>query len=135
MDLAFKQSVDRCLRIAVLQAEILHTIRTPDPHRGKTTESAKSENHTGDIHYFNKDAALQAISATNQMFNCGAGTDFYSIQCAIDAGAEIANYADNGLTSAGVFGAVCSVALGGSYPCAFTGINPNAPPMEIFRVC
>jgi hypothetical protein len=29
------------------------------------------ENHTGDIRYFNKGAALQAISATNQLFNCG----------------------------------------------------------------
>jgi len=29
------------------------------------------ENHTGDIRYFNKAAALQAISATNQSFNCG----------------------------------------------------------------
>jgi hypothetical protein len=27
--------------------------------------------HTGDIHYFNKAAALQAISAANQSFNCG----------------------------------------------------------------
>ncbi|HXJ89885.1 MAG TPA: carboxypeptidase regulatory-like domain-containing protein [Candidatus Binatia bacterium] len=91
------------------------------------------ENHTGDIHYFNKSAALQAISETNQMFNCGAGTDFYSIQCAIDAGARIASYAGNGLTSAGDFGAVCSVALGGNYPCAFTGINPNAPPLNFLK--
>jgi len=37
------------------------------------------ENHNGDIHYFNKAAALQAISATNQFFNCGAGTDCSSI--------------------------------------------------------
>jgi hypothetical protein len=35
-------------------------------------------------------------------FNCGAGTDFSSIQCAISAGAKIADYASNGLTSAGV---------------------------------
>jgi hypothetical protein len=90
------------------------------------------ENHTGDIHYFNKAAALQAISATNQMFNCGAAADFNSIQCAINAGAQIANYASNGLTSASDFGAVCSVALGANHPCAFTGINPNAPPLNFF---
>jgi hypothetical protein len=91
------------------------------------------ENHTGDIHYFDKPAALQAISPTNQTFNCGTGTDFNSIQCAIDAGAQIANYAGNGLTSAADFGALCSIALGGNYPCAFTGINPNAPPLNFFK--
>jgi len=45
------------------------------------------ENHTGDIRYFNKATALQAISATSQSFNCGVGTDPRSIQCAINAGA------------------------------------------------
>jgi hypothetical protein len=91
------------------------------------------ENHTGDIRYFNKADALQAISVTNQMFNCGATTDFNSIQCAINAGAQIANYARNGLTSASDFGAVCSVALGVNHACAFTGINPNAPPLNFFK--
>lgn len=91
------------------------------------------ENHTGDTHYFNKAAALQAISATNQSFNCGTGTDFNSIQCAISAGAQIADYASHGLTSAGDFGAVCPTALGTSYPCAFTGINPNAPPLGFLK--
>jgi hypothetical protein len=43
------------------------------------------ENHTADVSYFNKAAALQAISATNQLFNCGTGTDSNSIQCAIRA--------------------------------------------------
>ena len=90
------------------------------------------ENHSGDIRYFNKPAALQAISATNQMFNCGAGTDFNSIQCALGAGAQIANYAGNGLTSANDFGVVCSVGLGSNSPCAFTGINPNAPPLNFY---
>ena len=64
------------------------------------------ENHTGDVHYFNKAAALQAISAPNQSFNCGSGTDPCSIQCAITAGAQIADYAFNGLTSSDDFGAV-----------------------------
>ncbi len=91
------------------------------------------ENHTGDIHYFDKAAALQAISVTNQIFNCGAGTDFNSTQCAISAGAQIADYATNGLTSAGDFGAVCSAALGTIYPCAFTGISPNAPPLNFLK--
>jgi hypothetical protein len=91
------------------------------------------ENHTGDIHHFNKAAALEAISATNGTFNCGAGTDFTSIECAIGAGAQISDYAAHGLTSAADFGATCPAALGTTYPCAFTGVNPNAPPLNFFR--
>jgi len=63
------------------------------------------ENHTGDIRYFDKTAALQAIAATNQAFHCGAGTDFTSIQCAIAAGAQMSDYATNGLTSSNDVGA------------------------------
>jgi hypothetical protein len=95
------------------------------------------ENHTGDVHYFNKAAALQAISATNQIVGCGTSTDFNSIQCAISAGAQIADYANNGLSSAADFGAVCSFASpispGSSYPCAFTGVNPDAPPLNFLK--
>jgi hypothetical protein len=88
------------------------------------------ENHAGDIHYFNSAAALEAISATNQLFNCGTGIDFNSIQCAIGAGAQMADYANNGLTSSADFGAVCSFASSpGNYGCAFPGINPSAPPL------
>jgi hypothetical protein len=95
------------------------------------------ENHTGDVHYFNKAAALQAISATNQLFNCGTGTDFGSIQCAITAGAQMTDYANNGLTTSADFNAVCSfpspTVPGSHYPCAFAGINPNAPPLNFFK--
>jgi hypothetical protein len=95
------------------------------------------ENHTGDVRYFNKAAALQAISATNQFFSCGTGNDLASIQCAIAAGAQIADYANNGLTSAGDFGAVCSfpspTVPGSDYPCAFTGINAKAPPLNFLK--
>jgi len=94
---------------------------------------AIDENHTGDVHYFNKAAAQEAIAATNQSFGCGTGTDSNSIQCAIGAGAQIANYANNGLTTSADFGAVCSfssaISLGRSYGCAFPGINPNGPPL------
>lgn len=95
------------------------------------------ENHTGDVHYFDKAAALQAISATNQSFNCGTGTDFNSIQCAIRAGAQIADYANHGLSSAADFGAVCTfpspTVPGITYHCAFTGINPKAPPLNFLK--
>jgi hypothetical protein len=95
------------------------------------------ENHTGDIHYFNKAAALQAISATNQSFNCGTGADFSSVQCAINGGAKMANYAKNGLTSTADFGAVCRfkspTTPNSSYGCAFPGVNPNAPPLPFLK--
>jgi hypothetical protein len=95
------------------------------------------ENHTGDVHYFNKAAALQAISATNQVFSCGTSSDFGSIQCAITAGAQMTDYANNGLTTSADFGAVCSfpspTVPGSNYPCAFAGINPNAPPLNFFK--
>src|SRR5271169_4537078 len=94
------------------------------------------ENHTGDIHYFNKAAALQAISATNQLFNCGSGTDSGSVQCAINAGAQMTDYANNGLTSSTDFGGVCSFPSPtgpGNYTCAFPGINPNARPCRSSR--
>jgi hypothetical protein len=57
------------------------------------------ENHSGDVRYFNKAAARQAISATNISFGCGGATDFPSIQCAIAAGAQMNDYASHGLTS------------------------------------
>jgi Carboxypeptidase regulatory-like domain len=94
------------------------------------------ENHAGDVRYFNRAAALLAISATNQSFNCGTGTDSGSIQCAISAGARMTDYANSGLTSTADFGAVCSfqsVTGPGKYPCAFAGINANAPPLPFLE--
>jgi hypothetical protein len=94
------------------------------------------ENQTGDVHYFNKAAALQAISATNSSFNCGVGTDSGSIQCAISAGAQMTDFANNGLTTSADFNAVCSFPSptgAGNYTCAFPGINPNAPPIVLWK--
>jgi len=94
------------------------------------------EKHTGDVRYFNKAAALQAIAATNQLFGCGTGTDSLSIQCAIGAGAQMSDYARNGLTSSADFDTVCSfpsVTGMGTYTCAFPGINPNAPPLPMLE--
>jgi len=88
---------------------------------------AIDENHTGDIRYFNKAAALRAVSATNQSFGCGTGTDLSSTQCAISVGAQMTDYANHGLTSSGDFNQSCGALFG--YPCAFPGINPKAPPL------
>ena len=41
------------------------------------------------------------------------------------------DFANNGLTSSADFGQACGVLFG--YPCAFPGINPNAPPLPFFE--
>jgi hypothetical protein len=84
------------------------------------------QNHAGDIRYFNQAGALDAISATNSHFNCPSGAA--GVNCAIAAGASMSDYAGNGLgSSSDVGGSSCLAALG--YPCAFGGINPQAPPL------
>jgi Carboxypeptidase regulatory-like domain len=98
-------------------------------------------NQVGNVKYFNKTAALAAISAVNNFYGCGASTAAAATNCAIAAGASIADYADAGLTS--------GVQLGGGAPSyygassgssetvdpggaptfnryAFGGINPDA---------
>lgn len=101
------------------------------------------ENHTGDVHYFNKTAAIQAINTT--LADC----DVSSIQAGISGPCPsgfytdgngnprpllISDFADNGLTSSADFGAVCSSPAGpGTHACAFPGMNPNAPPLPFLR--
>jgi len=69
-------------------------------------------NHVGDARFFNKAAAQAAITATNAQFGCA------DVACDIAAGANITNFASNGLDSGYV--------LCGGSPCAaaaFPGIN------------
>ncbi len=100
------------------------------------------QNHAGDIRYFRAGAAKAAIATT--LANCGAATvaASYSGNCLTDPAngttdngtwtprpAAMGDYAANGLGSAtDMGGASCVSALG--RPCAFGGINPNAPPMS-----
>jgi Carboxypeptidase regulatory-like domain len=91
------------------------------------------ENHTGDIRYFNKTAALQAIAAT--LAKCGVSTVDQAIQTCpglypAGGGASMVDFADNGLTSSADFDQPCGVRFG--YLCAFPGINPNAPPLPFY---
>ena len=101
------------------------------------------ENLTGDIHYFNKSAAIRAINAT--LTNCSVT----SIQAGItgpcpsgfytDANGNprpllISDFADNGLTSSSDFGAACSSASGPStHVCAFPGVKSNASPLPFLN--
>jgi hypothetical protein len=90
------------------------------------------ENHAGDIHYFNKTGALDAIDVTNGQFGCAPGVA--GIQCAINNGATMSAYAGNGLTSSADFDVACTnPSVGFGYPCAFGGINPNAPPLPFLK--
>ena len=93
------------------------------------------ENHAGDIRYFNKTGALNAIAATNTKFGC-APTPGAGVDCAISGinhgavGATISDYAGFGLgSSSDMGGSSCIAALG--YTCAFGGLNPQAPPLNV----
>jgi hypothetical protein len=91
-------------------------------------------NHSGDTKFFNKSAAQQAIAAT--LGACGVPT----IDAAIAAcpglhpasggspagPATMSDFGGFGLDSAADLGiSGCQTGLGTSYPCAFTGINPD----------
>lgn len=93
------------------------------------------QNHAGDIRYFNKTAAQQAIAAT--LSQCGASTlAGAEANCSAlngtdslgnPIGANMANFAANGLgSSSDMGGSSCPAALNGQ-DCAFGGINPSAP--------
>jgi len=98
------------------------------------------ENRTGDLRYFNKAAAQEAIAAT--LSQCGVSTVDQAIQSCpglypAGVGVSMADFANNGLTSSAEFGAVCSfssvITPGSHYGCAFPGVNPNAPPLPFIE--
>jgi len=84
---------------------------------------ATDVNKAGDVSRFNPAVAANAINATNAGFGCGPGAA--GVDCSIAAGATMANYALNGLTSPLDFAASCSGPGGIGTPCAFDGINPT----------
>ena len=100
-------------------------------------------NHTGDVRYFNKVAAQQAIATTLSL--CGVNSiDQAIVMCPTNPDgtnqtgytarpAAMTDFALNGLTSSADFNAVCSTGAGISYGCAFAGINPDAPPMYFYQ--
>ncbi|MFZ0634988.1 MAG: carboxypeptidase regulatory-like domain-containing protein [Candidatus Acidiferrales bacterium] len=91
-------------------------------------------NHSGDVNYFNPAAAQAAVAKTNAFFGCGASASAAATNCAIAShvaspttgapGANIGDYAGNGLDSANDLGVGgCQIAEG--FQCAFGGINPT----------
>jgi Carboxypeptidase regulatory-like domain len=101
------------------------------------------QNHAGDTRFFNLVGASAAIATV--IANCGGGVTTvagtYQGNCPTDPGngttdggtyvprpANMADYAGQGLgSSSDMGGNSCQAALG--HPCAFGGINPNAPPL------
>jgi hypothetical protein len=106
---------------------IQHEIRkgvvfTADYLRNVETHTllAIDTNHVGDSRYFNLANAQAAITATTGQFGCAGGYSPTAINCAINAGARIPDFAANGLDSG------YSLCSGGPCPtAAFPGINPK----------
>ncbi len=74
-------------------------------------------NHVGAARYLNVTAAQNAITATTTAFGCAGGYSATAINCAINAGAQITDFAGNGLDSG-------NVVLSGFAP-AYVGVTPN----------
>lgn len=114
------------LNIGVERELSRNTVLSVDYVRNVATQLllGVDQNHVGDVRYFNQSAAVSAISATNAAFGCGSGTGAAAINCAIANGAQIVDYARNGLGSPALdFGGTCPIATG----CAFSGVNPKLP--------
>ncbi len=100
---------------------------------GEHIQQSIDKNHVGDAQYLEMNAAgkpaaaLNAIALTTAKFGCTTGTMSNQIDCAIAAGAQIADFAGNGLDSgnAGQSGAPASLAgLTADTGAAFPGKNP-----------
>lgn len=92
------------------------------------------ENHTGDIRYFNRRAAQAAIAGT--LASCGVtSVDAAIMSCPglypKGGGVTMVDFANHGLTSSADFDQPCSALF--SYPCAFPGVNPHAPPLPFLN--
>ncbi|MGZ4843786.1 MAG: outer membrane beta-barrel protein, partial [Candidatus Angelobacter sp.] len=87
---------------------------------GTHTLLAIDANHVGDVRFFNKTVATNAIATTTAAAGCVGGASAAAINCAITNGATIADFAANGLDS--------GTNLCGGFACpnaAFGGQNPN----------
>ena len=104
----------------VFSADYLRNVETRTP-------AGIDVNRAGDVSTFNLAGANAAVAATNASFGCA------SVDCAIGAGATMANYADNGLGSSTDIGAGCTSVLGIGRPCAFGGVNPDQSQMYFLK--
>jgi hypothetical protein len=85
-------------------------------------------NHSGAARTLNVNAAKNAIAATTSGFGCAGGSSSAAITCAIAAGAQIADFAGNGLDSGTTYLGGISASAANLTPdtgAAFAGTNPN----------
>ena len=85
-------------------------------------------NHVGASRYFNLASAQAAVAATTSGYGCTGGFSQAAVTCAINAGATIADFANNGLDSGNVYLSGYSAAAYGYTPstgAAFPGANVN----------
>ena len=85
-------------------------------------------NRDGASNTLNTAAAQNAIAATTSSFGCAGGSSAAAINCAIQAGAQITDFAGNGLDSGAVYLGGVPASVAGLTPAtgaAFPGVNPN----------
>lgn len=85
-------------------------------------------NHNGAARTLNVAAAQNAIATTTAGFGCAGGYTQAAITCAIAAGAQITDFASNGLDSGAVYLQGFAASAFGVTPntgAAFAGTNPN----------
>jgi hypothetical protein len=82
-------------------------------------------NHLGAARYLNVAAAQAAIKATTSSFGCPGDGSSADINCAIGAGAQITDFANNGLDSSTQYTGGVPISETGQAPAAFAGANPN----------
>lgn len=82
-------------------------------------------NHVGAARFLNKTAAQDAIATTTDSFGCSGGASTSAINCAINAGATISDFAANGLDSLNQVTGGPVASYYGLPPVAFGGANPN----------
>jgi Carboxypeptidase regulatory-like domain len=90
--------------------------------------TSQDVNHSGAARTLNVAAAQNAIAATTAGFGCSGGASSAAITCAIAAGAQITDFAGNGLDGGTTYlGGVSDVGAGFTIPtgAAFPGLNPK----------
>jgi hypothetical protein len=102
----------------ILSVDYIHnaTIKTP---------LVIDVNHVGAARFLNVAAAQGAIDTTTTSLGCPGGHTSSAIDCAIAAGAQITDFAGNGLDSSNQFTGGYPVSYTGQAPAAFAGRNPN----------
>jgi len=84
-------------------------------------------NHVGAARTLNTTAAANAIATTAAAFKCSGGSSQSAINCAIQKGATIVDFAGNGLDSGNALFSGFPASLNGATPAtgaAFPGVNP-----------